>query len=100
MLVCQYMPDVTCPLGLDSYENRVMHTEVASFPDPTQLSVMEKWERTWYFSHVSRKDGRKNLNVCCTQGPEQQKEPRYLVTYHTYLANKGQLSYRPNIEHV
>ena len=33
-------------------------------------------------------------------GPEQQKELRYQVAYHTYLASGRQLSYTPNVEHV
>ena len=33
-------------------------------------------------------------------GPEQRKEPRYQVTYHTYLASGRQLSYTPSIERV
>ena len=33
-------------------------------------------------------------------GLEQEKEPRYQVTYHTYLASGGQLSYTPSAERV
>ena len=33
-------------------------------------------------------------------GPEQRKEPRYQVTYHTYLASRRQLSYTPSVERV
>ena len=33
-------------------------------------------------------------------GPEQQKEPRYKVAYHTYLASGRQLSYTMSVEHV
>ena len=33
-------------------------------------------------------------------GPEQQKEPRYQVTYHTYQASRRRLSCTLSIEHV
>ena len=33
-------------------------------------------------------------------GPEQEKEPRYQVTYHTYLASRRRLSYTPSVKHV
>ena len=33
-------------------------------------------------------------------GLEQEKEPMYQVTYHTYLASGGRLSYTPSIERV
>ena len=33
-------------------------------------------------------------------GPEQRKEPRYQVTYHTYLASGRRLSYTPSVERV
>jgi len=33
-------------------------------------------------------------------GSEQQEEPLYRVTYHTYLASGGRLSYKPSIECV
>jgi len=33
-------------------------------------------------------------------GSEQYDELRYQVTYHTYLASGGQLSYTPSIECV
>ena len=32
--------------------------------------------------------------------PEQRKEPRYQVTYHTYLASGRRLSYTPSVECV
>ena len=28
------------------------------------------------------------------------KEPRYQVTYYSYLSSRGQLSYAPGVEHV
>ena len=31
-------------------------------------------------------------------GLEQQKEPRYQVTYYTYVASGGQLTYTPSVE--
>ena len=31
---------------------------------------------------------------------EQRKEPRYQLTYHTYLASRGRLSYTPSVERV
>jgi len=31
---------------------------------------------------------------------KQQEELRYQVTYHTYLASRGRLSYKPTINHV
>ena len=34
-----------------------------------------------------------------TQGPHQQKEPVYQVTYHSYLAGGGQLSHTLSVEH-
>ena len=33
-------------------------------------------------------------------GPEQRKEPRCQVTYHTYLASGRRLSYTPSVERV
>jgi len=33
-------------------------------------------------------------------GPEQQKEPRYQVAYHVYLASGRWLSYTPSIKRV
>jgi len=33
-------------------------------------------------------------------GPEQRKEPRYQVTYHTWIAGRRQLSYTPSVERV
>ena len=33
-------------------------------------------------------------------GPEQPKEPRYKVAYHTYLASKRRLSYTLSIERI
>ena len=33
-------------------------------------------------------------------GPEQRKEPRYQVTYHTYLASGRRLSYTRSVERV
>ena len=33
-------------------------------------------------------------------GPERRKEPRYQVTYHTYLASGRRLSYTPSVERV
>ena len=33
-------------------------------------------------------------------GLEQQKEPRYQVTYHTYIASGGRLLYTPSFERV
>ena len=33
-------------------------------------------------------------------GPEQQKEPRYKVAYHTYLASVRRLSYTLSIERI
>ena len=33
-------------------------------------------------------------------GLEQEKEPRYQVTYHTYLASGGRLAYTSSVEHV
>jgi len=35
-----------------------------------------------------------------TLGLEQQKEPRYKVAYHTYLASGRRLSYTLSVEHV
>ena len=35
-----------------------------------------------------------------TMGLEHQKEPRYQVTYHTYIASGGRLSYTPSVERV
>ena len=33
-------------------------------------------------------------------GPEQQKEPRYKVAYHTYLASGRRLSYTLSVERI
>ena len=33
-------------------------------------------------------------------GPEQQKEPRYKVAYHTYIARRRRLSYTQIVERV
>ena len=79
----------------------------ASYPGPAQLSIassMVKWERTWYiFSREwcwDRKDGRKGLIVRGCTGPRAAEEPRYQVTYHTYLANGRWLSYTLSVEGV
>ena len=76
-------------------------TLLASFPGPAQLSVAIS---TVLFSHVS--DIRiervvERVWLCVgALGPEQQKEPRYKVAYHTYLASRRQLSYTLSIECV
>ena len=33
-------------------------------------------------------------------GLEQEKEPRYQVTDHTYIASRGRLSYTPSVDRV
>ena len=50
------------------------------------------------FPHVRdvEAEGRKVANW----GSEQQEEQRYEVTYHTYLASGGRLSYTPSVERV
>jgi len=87
-----------------------LHTSpVASFPGPAQLSVAwrrEKWERVWYlitWCRTERIAERMIERVWLCVGAlsqEQQKEPRYQVTYHAYLASKRRLSYTPSVECV
>ena len=86
----------------EKYVSGVKHLCLALFPVPTQLFIAfstEKWERAWYLSsrewHQERKDDRKGA-----LGPEQWKEPRYQITYYTYLVSRRWLSYTPSIEHV
>ena len=54
------------------------------------------------FPHVRDVAGRKVVDECerTPWGSEQQEEQRYKVTYDTYLASGGRLSYTPSIERV
>ena len=54
------------------------------------------------FPHVRDVAGRKVVDECerTPWGSEQQEEQRYKVTYDTYLASGGRLSYTPSNERV
>ena len=81
--------------------------DIASFPVPCpafRRLQYDKAVRAWYIPHVSDVKGRKTVKDLNELGrtwvSEQQEERRYQVTYHTYLASGGQLSYSPSIERV
>ena len=53
------------------------------------------------FPHVRDVEGRKVVErTWANWGSEQQEEQRYEVTYHTYLASGGRLSYTQSVERV
>ena len=75
-------------------------SRLASFPGPAQISIAfstVKRERAWYL--IERMVERVWLCVGAL-GPEQRKEPRYKVAYHTYLASGRQLSYTLSVERI
>ena len=86
--------------------NEVGHDRhIASYPGPAQLSITSstvKRERAWaHVSDVGIERVVERVQLCVgALGPEQQKEPRYQVTYHTYLASGRQLSYTPSVKRV
>ena len=69
------------------------------FPGPcAAFGCTKEHKGPGMFSHVCDVEGRKDLWV--NWGSEQQKEQRCKVTYHTYLASGGRLSYTPSVERV
>jgi len=65
-------------------------------PRPTLFSVARRMRKAWYlFSHAWHQ-GRSVVEL----SSEQQKELRYLVTHHIYLACGEQLSYTLSVELV
>ena len=83
--------------------NEVGHDRhIASYPGPAQLSIVSstvKRERAWtHVSDVGIERVVERVQLCVgTLGPEQQKEPRYQVTCHTYLASGRRQSYTPSM---
>ena len=82
-----------------------MHAvQLALFPGPIQLSIAcrpgkQRGPAIFCYATSGQKGWYKRLN-CGWVGPVQQKEPRYQVTYHTYIVSGRRLSCTLCIEHV
>ena len=92
--VCDNVIFAWSSCGVNSVLVDFLHSERDSkyLSQIKEQNVRERASHEW---HQDRKDGRMGLIV---RG--QQKEPRYKVAYHMYLASGRRLSYTPSIEHV
>ena len=78
----------------------VSASSLASFPalSSRSLAAWKSGRGPGIFSHMSGVRWYKGFN--CAWGQQEEWIYRYSVTYHIYLAIRGQLSYTPSIEHV
>ena len=85
----------------------VLYTLISLVPSPTPSfsSLLSTVKRggpgtSSHVSDVEGRKGKKDRKRGRTWVSEQQEERRYQVTYHTYLASGGRLSYSPSVERV